>query len=127
VYVDRGHNPTCDDRLINIKRTGLGLFDGHDDAGEYVDGAGEHTSGGGGDHNGGTDASEQIEGCGQEEECYTFTPMRLEGDYLVAWLKAAREHPSWKACEVEDLSWNGTAMENTEKYRREVGIHEENL
>ena len=89
-YRVRGHNPTRADRVVTIKRSGLrsgrglkggGLFDGHDGTGEFDDGAGGHE---GGDHNGGAGAIEQIEGCGQEEEGYTFTPMLLEGENLVA-------------------------------------------
>jgi hypothetical protein len=33
-------------------------------------------------------------------------------------LTATRESASWKACVLEGTSWNGTAEENTEKYKR---------
>jgi len=33
-------------------------------------------------------------------------------------LTATRQMPSWKACELEGTSWDGTAEENIEKYKR---------
>ena len=33
-------------------------------------------------------------------------------------LTSTRESASWKACVLEGTSWNGTAEENTEKYKR---------
>jgi len=37
---------------------------------------------------------------------------------IEAILTATLEMPSWKACELEGTSWDGTAEENIEKYRK---------
>jgi hypothetical protein len=52
----------------------------------------------------------------------TITRLDLGGDNFAAWIKAAREHSSWKDCVAENTPWDGTAAENIEKYKREVGV-----
>ncbi|KAF8966628.1 hypothetical protein BDZ97DRAFT_1917438 [Flammula alnicola] len=127
-YRVRGFHPTYGDRPVTIKRGSLqgGYFSRRHGAGVLNDGA--HGCDGGEGHGyGGVGAGEQVEGhdasvSGHDDmKPLTFTPMRLEGHNLAAWLKAAREHSSWKDCVVENLSWNGTAEENVEKYQHEVG------
>ncbi|KAJ3507027.1 hypothetical protein NLJ89_g6533 [Agrocybe chaxingu] len=126
-YRVRGFHPTRGDRLVPIKRGGLqggGFFGRGDGAEPHHDNVARR--GGGGDPgNAGAGAGEHVEahGSGHDDvNMPTFTPMRLEGDSLAAWLKAAREHSSWKDCVVENTSWDGTAAENIEKYQRLLRI-----
>ncbi|KAH9033278.1 hypothetical protein EDB85DRAFT_2229768, partial [Lactarius pseudohatsudake] len=42
--------------------------------------------------------------------------LELSNDDVAKILAAARAQPSWKACELENAGWNGTADENTKKY-----------
>ncbi|KAF9474129.1 hypothetical protein BDN70DRAFT_908635 [Pholiota conissans] len=47
--------------------------------------------------------------------------LALNEDVSADILTATRESPSWKACQVEDTSWPGTAEENIEKYVSSIG------
>jgi hypothetical protein len=40
----------------------------------------------------------------------------LNNDVIADILAATRNMPSWKACQIEGISWTGTAEENTDKY-----------
>lgn len=40
----------------------------------------------------------------------------LNNDVIAEILAATRAQPSWRACELENTSWNGTAEENVKKY-----------
>jgi hypothetical protein len=40
----------------------------------------------------------------------------LNNDAVAQILAATRAQPSWRACELENASWNGTAEENAKKY-----------
>ncbi|KAF8817172.1 hypothetical protein BYT27DRAFT_7153801 [Phlegmacium glaucopus] len=107
----RGFNPTYGDRPVIIKRGGLrggGFFGRCDGAGA---GAGEQVEGHDANASGHDDTN-----------TLTFTPMHMGDDNFAAWLKAAQQHSSWKDCVIENLSWNGTAAENIEKYQHEVGF-----
>jgi len=73
----------------------------------------------------GDDELQQVTPSSNEEDpddVISFTPVPLVGDNLVSWLAAARQHSSWKDCVVENMSWDGTAAENIDKYQREVGV-----
>ena len=98
-------------------------------AGAYDDGS--HDGRGGGDGNGGTGASEHIDGGESEsgnanvsghDDPASFIPTRMsfDGDEFSAWLTAAKQHSSWRDSVMENTSWSGTADENIEKYNREV-------
>ncbi|KAI9462245.1 hypothetical protein HD554DRAFT_2196012 [Boletus coccyginus] len=39
-------------------------------------------------------------------------------------LEATRSMPSWKECQKEGMSWNGTADENVERYISCIGVHD---
>ena len=78
------------------------------------------------DGNGGTGESAEryAAGVGGYDDASTqiWTPRPLVGEEFKHWLDAAWRHSSWKDCIVENLSWDGTATQNIEKYQREVGI-----
>jgi len=128
----RGFHPTCGDRPVNPKRPtsglrGGGFSGGLDGAGAHDDSPGGHD--GGGDYgNGGSGAGGQVDGpdtnvSGNDDtKTSSFTPtlMRLDGDEFATWLKAAKQHSSWRDCVMENTSWSGTAEENIEKYQHEV-------
>ncbi len=40
----------------------------------------------------------------------------LDNDVIAEIVTATRAQPSWKACETENTSWDGTTVENTKKY-----------
>ncbi|GJJ06172.1 hypothetical protein Clacol_000361 [Clathrus columnatus] len=42
--------------------------------------------------------------------------LALNQDVIQDILAATRSMPSWRACEIEGTSWNGTAEENIQKY-----------
>ena len=42
--------------------------------------------------------------------------LELNTDIIAAILAATRSSNSWKACQMEDTSWDGTAEENIQKY-----------
>jgi hypothetical protein len=42
--------------------------------------------------------------------------LALNADVIADILAATRAMPSWKACQVEGMSWTGTAEENIQKY-----------
>src|SRR5216684_8247246 len=46
----------------------------------------------------------------------------LDTDTIVTILAATRGSNSWKACQMEGTSWDGTAEENIQKYVSSVGI-----
>jgi len=129
-YRVRGFHPTRGDRPVNPKRIGGSLQGGGFSGGP--DGVGVHDDGRhdeGGDHsNGGTGAGEQVDGhdanvSGQDDPKtapFTPAPMSFGGDEFSAWLKAAKQHSSWRDCVMENTSWSGTAEQNIEKYHREV-------
>ncbi|PPQ89448.1 hypothetical protein CVT25_012827 [Psilocybe cyanescens] len=48
----------------------------------------------------------------------------LNEDVIADILAATHASPSWKACQMEGISWTGTADENTEKYLSSVGVEE---
>jgi hypothetical protein len=126
-YRVRGFHPTRGDRSVTIRR-GDGL-QGRCSSAEQ-DGVGIMMNDGGtGRCDGGRDpdndsvrAGEQVEGRDANGKSWTFTPTRLEGKALEAWLQAARQHSSWRDCVKENLSWDGSAEENIEKYQREMGL-----
>jgi hypothetical protein len=45
----------------------------------------------------------------------------LDNDVVAEILAATRAMPSWKACELDNMSWDGTAEENTKKYLDKSG------
>jgi hypothetical protein len=45
----------------------------------------------------------------------------LSGDTIAKILEATRNSASWRSCEMENTSWEGTADENTAKYLRLFG------
>jgi hypothetical protein len=105
----RGFHPTCGDREVTI-HTGGNIFGvtGHNG----VLGTGNERS-----------SILNIHASGEDpDDVISFTPVPLVGDNLVSWLAAARQHSSWKDCVVENMSWDGTAAENIDKYQREVGV-----
>lgn len=59
---------------------------------------------------------------GQDDGMISFTLVPLVGDSIVSWLTAARQHSSLKDYVLENLSWDGTAPENIEKYQREIEV-----
>jgi len=117
----RGFYPTIDDRSVIIKRSGLqgGGFSGeHGVAGVDGDIAVGCTGGEvpGNGWAGGGKKVEGDDGNGNEDEIWT--PKRLVGYELEAWLKTARKHPTWKKCVLENWPWKGTDEENIAKYRQ---------
>lgn len=48
--------------------------------------------------------------------------LELNADVINEILAATRAMPTWKACEVEGMSWDGTANENIEKYICSIGV-----
>ena len=45
----------------------------------------------------------------------------LDNDFIAEILAITRSLPTWKACELENTSWDGTAEENTKKYLDKSG------
>ena len=126
-YRVRGFHPTRNDRAVNFKKIGGGLSSGgfSGGSGAGVD-DGHESYDSGGDRNGGSGAGEQIDGhaSGQDDPitASSFHPARMsfDGDEFSAWLKAAKQHSSWRDCVMENTSWSGTAEQNIEKYNHEV-------
>ncbi|KAJ2916641.1 hypothetical protein MD484_g3776, partial [Candolleomyces efflorescens] len=52
--------------------------------------------------------------------------LALNENVIADILAATRAMPSWKACQIEGTSWNGTAEENIEKYVSSIGVADEN-
>ncbi|KIJ35660.1 hypothetical protein M422DRAFT_180445 [Sphaerobolus stellatus SS14] len=50
--------------------------------------------------------------------------LELNADVINSILAATRAMPSWKACQMEGTSWNGTAEENIHKYVSVVGAQD---
>ncbi|KAI9568036.1 hypothetical protein HD554DRAFT_811538 [Boletus coccyginus] len=48
----------------------------------------------------------------------------VDADVIGKILKATHAMPSWKAAEVEGMSWGGTAQENTDKYISCIGVED---
>ncbi|KAH9002951.1 hypothetical protein EDB86DRAFT_2894147 [Lactarius hatsudake] len=48
--------------------------------------------------------------------------LELNANIINEILAATRAMPSWKACQVEGTSWDGTANENIEKYISSIGV-----
>ena len=48
--------------------------------------------------------------------------LALNQDVILEILVASRAMPSWKACVVEGTSWEGSAIENIEKYVKTIGV-----
>ena len=121
----RGFYPTCGDREVTIQ-LGSGVLGTGNDRGSVLD---IHTNGELSSSNSGTGASASADNgvttssSGHDsDDMISFTPAPLVGDNLVSWLAAARQHSSWKDCVVENMSWDGTAADNIDKYQREVGV-----
>jgi hypothetical protein len=51
--------------------------------------------------------------------------LALNNDVIAEILAATRAMPSWKACEMEGMSWDGTAEENIKKYISSIGVGED--
>ncbi|KIJ50472.1 hypothetical protein M422DRAFT_245759 [Sphaerobolus stellatus SS14] len=51
-------------------------------------------------------------------------PTTSAGDVINTILAATRAMPSWKACQIEGTSWDGTAEENIQKYASVVGAQD---
>jgi len=131
-YRVRGFYPTCGDCEVTTHKGGDifgfapqrgGELRTGNDRGSVLDihTSGELSSGTGanaGAHNRFTTNSSGHD----SDDVISFTPVPLVGDDLVSWLAAARQHSSWKDCIVENMSWDGTAAENIDKYQREVGV-----
>ncbi|TFK71442.1 hypothetical protein BDN72DRAFT_869994 [Pluteus cervinus] len=49
----------------------------------------------------------------------------LNDDVINEILAATRAMPSWKACQMEDTRWNGTAEENIQKYVSTIGTEDQ--
>ena len=50
--------------------------------------------------------------------------LALDANVIADILAATRAMPSWKACEVEGMSWTGTAEENIQKYNSAFGAQD---
>ncbi|KIJ50452.1 hypothetical protein M422DRAFT_159899 [Sphaerobolus stellatus SS14] len=50
--------------------------------------------------------------------------LELNADVINTILAATRAMPSWKACQMEGTSWDGTAEENIQKYASVVGAQD---
>ncbi|KIJ48099.1 hypothetical protein M422DRAFT_28569 [Sphaerobolus stellatus SS14] len=50
--------------------------------------------------------------------------LELNADVINTILAATRAMPSWKACQIEGTSWDGTAEENIQKYASVVGAQD---
>ncbi|KAL5536861.1 hypothetical protein ACEPAF_684 [Sanghuangporus sanghuang] len=48
----------------------------------------------------------------------------LNADVIAEILAATRASPSWKACKMEGISWDGTAEENIQKYVSSIGVQD---
>ena len=48
--------------------------------------------------------------------------LALNVDVIADTLAVTRAMPSWRACQIEGMSWNGTAEENIEKYISSIGV-----
>jgi len=46
----------------------------------------------------------------------------LNANVIADILTATRAMPSWKACQLENTSWKGTAEENIQKYVSSIGV-----
>ncbi|KAH9068382.1 hypothetical protein EDB83DRAFT_2290756 [Lactarius deliciosus] len=53
--------------------------------------------------------------------------LELNANIINEILAATRAMPSWKACEVEGTSWDGTANENIEKYISSIGVEDDDF
>ncbi|KAK7045999.1 hypothetical protein VNI00_006994 [Paramarasmius palmivorus] len=49
-------------------------------------------------------------------------PLASLNDSIAGILAATRSMPSWKACQMENTSWAGTADENIQKYITSIGV-----
>jgi len=49
----------------------------------------------------------------------------LNADIIAEILAATHAMPSWKACQMEGMSWAGTAEENIQKYVSSVGVEDD--
>ena len=50
--------------------------------------------------------------------------LELNDNVIAEILAATRAMPSWNACMMEGMSWDGTADENTQKYISNIGVEE---
>jgi hypothetical protein len=50
--------------------------------------------------------------------------LALNADVISEVLAATHAMPSWKACEIEGMSWPGTAEENIQKYVASIGTED---
>jgi hypothetical protein len=52
--------------------------------------------------------------------------LALNADVIADILGIAATHamPSWKACEIEGMSWTGTVEENIQKYASSIGVQD---
>ncbi|KIJ50474.1 hypothetical protein M422DRAFT_159636 [Sphaerobolus stellatus SS14] len=50
--------------------------------------------------------------------------LELNADVINTILAATRAMPSWKACQMEGTSWDGTAEENIQKYASVIGTQD---
>jgi hypothetical protein len=48
--------------------------------------------------------------------------LELNADVIADILAATHAMPSWKACQMENTSWSGTADENIQKYVSSIGV-----
>jgi hypothetical protein len=49
----------------------------------------------------------------------------ISNDEIAAILAVTRTMPTWRACEMENLGWDGTTEENIKKYVEYVGVEDE--
>ncbi|KAH9915442.1 uncharacterized protein BXZ73DRAFT_54282 [Epithele typhae] len=61
-------------------------------------------------------------GSGGMSESSTSRPLPHINDAIADILAAQRKMPTWRACTLENTSWDGTADENIEKYVATVGL-----
>jgi len=50
--------------------------------------------------------------------------LALNADVIAEILAATRAMPSWKACQIEGTSWQGTGQDNIDKYLSSIGAEE---
>jgi len=48
----------------------------------------------------------------------------LNANAITDILTVTRAMPSWKACQLENTSWKGTAEENIQKYVSLIGVED---
>jgi hypothetical protein len=48
----------------------------------------------------------------------------LNDNVIAEIVVAAHAQPSWKACDLDNMTWEGTAEENTKKYLDKAGRQE---